>query len=236
MTRHFSQSLPRILALVGLLTLLPASPLEGQGAVSPYRFLEGKHDVGFFLNQVPGNRGVMELGPGDGLMMGARYGIELSGPFALEFSGFLLPTDREVRIPNESEESIESFGQTDVLVGGLDGRIRFTLTGARTWHGLAPFVTAGGGFAVNLKGATEEESELPDELRFKFGPTFLGVASLGTRWVVTDRLHLRVEAGSYLWKLGTPRSFQSLPEASGTVVQQQWPAVGAFGVGASWRF
>jgi hypothetical protein len=102
-------------------------------------------------------------------------GWSLGGPFALEFGGFLLPTDRLVRAPTASGEAIEELGVADALVGGLDGRLRFTLTGPRTWHRLAPFVVAGGGVVGNLSGRIEEEADLPSEVRFDFGPSFLGL-------------------------------------------------------------
>ncbi len=223
------------LALMMVPMLFPADA-EAQSIRSPYRFIEGRHEAGVFVAQVPGNRGVMELGPGDGVQFGARYGLELGGPFAVEFAGFLLPTDRHVRAPSESGESIEALGVADALVGGLDGRLRFTLTGPRTWYRLAPFVVAGGGVVGNLSGRIEEEDDLPSEVRFDFGPSFLGILGGGTRVVLTDHLVLRVDATAHFWKLGTPQAFLNLPESAGTVVQQQWPAVGGFSAGLSWRF
>jgi hypothetical protein len=238
MTRCF----PRGPGLVAALLALTAAPLvapaaaEAQTIASPYRFIEGRHEAGVFVTQIPGNRGTMELGPGEGILMGARYGLDLGGPFALEFAGFLLPTDRNVRAPSESGETIRELGVADALVGGLDGRIRFTLTGPRTWYRMAPFVVAGGGIVGNLSGRIEEEAELPSEVRFDFGPSFLGVLGAGTRVFLSDQLVLRLDATAHFWKVGTPQAFLNLPESAGTVVQQQWPAVGGFSAGLSWRF
>jgi hypothetical protein len=217
-------------------SMLAPAAAEAQSIRSPYRFIEGRHEVGVFVAQIPGNRGTMELGPGDGLQFGARYGLELGGPFALEFGGFLLPTDRLVRAPTASGEAIEELGVADALVGGLDGRLRFTLTGPRSWHRLAPFVVAGGGVVGNLSGRIEEEADLPSEVRFDFGPSFLGLLGGGTRVFLSDHLVLRLDATVHFWKLGTPQAFLNLPESAGTVVQQEWPAVGGFSAGLSWRF
>lgn len=223
------------LALIMAAMLAPADA-GAQSIRSPYRFIEGRHEVGVFAAQVSGNRGAMELGPGDGVQFGARYGLDLGGPFALEFAGFLLPTDRHVRAPTASGDAIEELGVADALVGGLDGRLRFTLTGPRTWNRLAPFVVAGGGVVGNLSGRIEEEADLPSEVRFDFGPSFLGILGGGTRVFLSDHLVLRVDATAHFWKLGTPQAFLNLPESAGTVVQQQWPAVGGFSAGLSWRF
>jgi hypothetical protein len=116
-----------------------------QSITSPYQFLEGRHEVGLAIHQVPGSRGTMQLGPGGGLKIGARYGIELGGPFALEFHGFVLPTDRKVRIPTPDGMAIEDRGSADMNVVGIDGRLRFSLTGARTWNRLAPLRDHGWG-------------------------------------------------------------------------------------------
>ncbi|TVP49835.1 MAG: hypothetical protein EA350_01470 [Gemmatimonadales bacterium] len=220
--------------------LLPAvsMPAEAgaQTITSPYEFIEGRHEAGVFLIHVPGNRGTMELGPGDGLLTGARYALDLGGPFALEFTGFVQPTDRRVRAPDAAGQEILELGTASALVGGLDGRVRFTLTGPRTWHNLAPFVVAGGGVVGNLSGRIEEEEELPTEARFTFGPSFMGVLGVGTRYFLTEQLVLRLDATAHFWKLGTPQAYLNLPEEAGPVVQQEWPAVGGFGVGLSWRF
>ncbi len=212
-----------------------ALAVEAQSITSPYRFIEGRHEIGGYVAHVPGNRGTMELGPGDGVMVGARYGLDVGGPFTLEFGGFFLPTDRNVRAPNEQGTAIEDVGSASALVGGIDGRIRFTLTGPRTWHGLAPHVLAGGGAVGNLSGRIEEEAAFPSDVRFTFGPSFLGVLGAGSRYFVTDQIVVRFDAVAHFWKLGTPRSFLSV-ESDTPIVGDQWPAVGGFAVGLSWRF
>lgn len=234
MTRTRSALARTILLASGVLM---AAPAMAQRIDSPYRFIEGRHEAGIFVASVPGNRGTMELAPGGGTMFGARYGIELSGPFALEFGGFFLPTDRRVRVPNAEGDGIDELGTADAVVGALDGRLRFTLTGARTWNRLAPFVSMGGGIARNFSGRIEEEAELPTDVRATFGPTFMGTLGAGTRLFLSDQLVLRLDATAHYWKQGTPQSFRFLDEeAVGPIVDQEWPAVGGFTVGLSWRF
>lgn len=224
------------LALLALAAPGVTQTVSAQSITSPYQFLDGRHEVGLALHYVPGSRGSMQLGPGGGLKAGARYGLELGGPFALEFHGFVLPTDRRVRIPSVDGLAIEDRDTVDMAVAGLEGRVRFSLTGPRTWNRLAPFVTMGGGLVGAFDSRTEEEQELPDDLRFSFGPSFLGTLGAGTRVVLTDRLSLRLEATTHIWKVGTPQGFLRLDEAAGPVVEQQWPGVGSFGAGLSYRF
>jgi hypothetical protein len=235
LARHLAAlSAAWVAALVAAGTPLAA---EAQSITSPYRFIEGRHEIGGYVAHVPGNRGTMQLGPGDGLMMGARYSLDVGGPFAIEFGGFLLPTDRQVRAPNESGTDFDEFGSVDALVGGVDGRVRFTLTGPRTWNGLAPHLLAGGGAVGNLSGRLEEELAFPSDVRFTFGPSFLGVLGAGTRYFLTDQLVVRVDAVAHFWKVGTPQSFLAVEtDEDNPVVRQQWPAVGAYSLGLSWRF
>jgi hypothetical protein len=217
--------------------LLVATPGSAQSIDSPYRFIEGRHEAGLFVASVPGNRGTLELAPGGGTLFGVRYGLEISGPFALEFGGFFLPTDRRVRVPNAEGDGIDDLGSADALVGAIDGRLRFTLTGARTWNRLAPFVSMGGGVARNFSGRIEAEAELPTDVRTTFGPSFMGTLGAGTRVFLSEKLVLRLDATAHYWKQGTPQSFRFLDEeAVGPIVDQEWPAVGAFTVGLSWRF
>lgn len=221
-----------------LATLTSFSPAEAQGPrPSPYRFIEGKHEPSIFVAQVGERRGTVNLGPGGGTLFGALYSIELSGPFAFEAAGFLLSTDRDVRVPTANRTDLESLGTAETLVGGFETRLRFTLTGPRTWNHLAPFVIMGGGVAGNLVGRGDLEVDIPNELRARFGPTFMGVAGGGVRWFVTDELVLRGEYTGRLWKMGTPSGFFGLPEdVVGPLPTQEWIQVPSATIGVSWRF
>jgi hypothetical protein len=218
-------------------SVLVTPPAAAQTIDSPYRFIEGRHEAGAFVAHVPGNRGTMELAPGGGTLVGGRYGLDLSGPFALEFGAWVLPTDRRVRVPNSEGDAIDELGTADATVAGAEGQLRFTLTGDRTWHRMAPFVAAGGGVARNFSGRIEEEAELTGDVRATFGPTFVGILGAGARVFLSDQLVLRAEASARYWKQGTPEGFRVLdPEQVGPVVDQEWPVVSGFSVGLSWRF
>jgi hypothetical protein len=222
-------------SLVLVLLAVGAAQAEAQTIPSPYRFIEHRHEAGGFVASVPGNRGEMGLGPGGGVMLGGRYAIEVGGPFALEGTAFLLPTDRRILAPGEEDGQIDRIGTADVMVGAIDGRVRFTLTGARTWRGLAPFVLAGGGIAVNLQGRAELEEEMPTDVRFDFGPTFLGTLGTGVRWLPGDRVTVRADLGLHLWKVGTPVAFTRREDLA-PVPQQEWTSVSHFSLGLSYRF
>lgn len=233
------QNFHRPLSLVGLLLPLSllglATPSESQTVPSPYRFVDTVHDVNFLVGVASENRGHLDLGPGGGPLMGLRYSFHLSGPFALETLGFLLDTDRRVFDPT-GEDGLEELGTTSSIVGSMDGRIRFTLTGDRTWNQLAPFVQAGAGLVGDVKGRARIEEEMSDDARFNFGPSLLGVLGAGTMWLPGDRFGIRAEVVMHIWKLGTPRAFRNLEEELGPISDQEWTAVNALIIGGSLRF
>ncbi len=215
-----------------------SSPLSAQQISSPYDFIDTRHQAGVFVGYTGGNRGQLDLAPGGGPLLGGRYGIELSGPFALEATAFFIPSERNVYDPTDPQEDEvpPMIGTSSSLVAGLDGRLRFTLTGDRTWHRLAPFVLLGGGLASDLTGRSSLEDEFRDDERFSLGPSFLGVMGAGTRWLPTDRVTVRFDALLHIWKAGTPRAFFEFEEGLGSVPEQEWTGVGGLTLGTSIRF
>ena len=209
---------------------------EAQTIPSPYEFIDGNQEYGLIVGVAADRRGQLDLGPGGGTLFGARFGIQISGPLGLEANTFLLPTDRFVRVPGD-ESGIEDLGVADALIAGADARVRFSLTGNRTWNTLAPYLTAGGGVAFDFAGRSEIEAEIPESVRFSFGPSFLGLLGAGVRWIPSDHFTVRGEIVANYWKLGTPEAFlQRGDEAIGQPVpEQEWTPVRTLTIGLSYR-
>jgi hypothetical protein len=214
---------------------LCAPRAQAQTIPSPYRFIETMHGAGGFAGVFSENRGSLRLGPGGGPVIGGRYGIELTGPLALEGGPFLLFTDREVHDPRGAE-AVEMLGTTSAVVAGLEARVRFTVTGRRTWRGLAPFVAAGGGLVGNLAGRSEMEADFEAQDQFSFGPSALGTLGAGSRWFPSERLSVRLEGVLNFWRLGTPQSFRQREELTEPPPQNEWTRAGAVLFGASLQF
>jgi hypothetical protein len=229
---------PRLpLALVALTAAALASPAGAQVVPSPYDFIETSHDTGGTVGYIFENRGDLDMGPGGGASFGVRYSIKLGGPFALEGNAFLLPTDRNVYEATPTEDDAFTLvGNTSSLVGGLDARLRLTLTGPRTWNGLAPYVALGGGVADDLRGRSEMDELLTVGERFNFGPSFLGVLAGGTRWLPTENTTVRAEGLLNLWRLGAPAEFTRVQLEERRVADREWAGVWGVVVGFSYRF
>ncbi|MEX2530208.1 MAG: hypothetical protein WD960_05485 [Gemmatimonadota bacterium] len=226
-----------VLLLAPALLLAPPATVGAQTIPSPYDFIDTDWDAGFYVAQVSEQRGEAGFGPGGGLMLGLRGGVHLSGPFGMEANAFLLPTDRDIYRPVPELGQVERLGTANTLVGGLDARVRFTLTGTRTWRDLAPYVSAGGGVIGEMRPRNdiEDENTLPQDSRFRMGPSFLGVLGAGTRWFPTEQISIHLETSAHFWKLGTPRNFQQLGTSAG-IPDQEWPAIAVLLIGGSYRF
>lgn len=211
-----------------------AAPLAAQTIPSPYRFVEPRQEVGGFVGHLDMGRGRFGLGPEPGILLGARYGIRLSGAFGLEGVVSYLPTTREVHDPRRAEGD-RVIGETDASILSADARLRFSITGQRTWNGLAPHLLVGGGFATDLAGdpGIEDDDRTADQ-RFDFGTPLTGVLGGGLRWIPSDRFLLRGDAALTLWKLEIPDGFRTLPET--LAPEDEWVSGLNFSVGASFIF
>lgn len=220
------------LALVAI-TLAPVTGLA-QSIPSPYRFVEEGQEGGPFAGWFVPATGQFDLGPAPGPIIGGRYAIRVGGPISLEATATFMPTTRSIIDPAR-EEGERKIGEADVLMASLDGRLKFSLVGQRTWHNLAPYVTAGAGFAFDASGDAPEDRQLPLDDRFEFGASFLGVLGVGTRWIPGRSFALRGDVDFRLWQLETPQGFRfgdRFPDAP----QEEWVSGLSFSLGLSYLF
>ena len=206
-----------------LVTALVCAPntVDAQNIPSPYEYLERRQELGVFSGWVSFEEGRFGYGPSGGMPFGARYGIELSGPLGFEGTATVIDGTRDVVDPGRVEGD-RVIGQADALMTIVDARLRFTFTGRRSWHDLAPFFVAGGGIALDLASESDLDSQLLPEDVFEFGSSFFGNFGLGTRWFVTDRVALRGEGTFSLWKIDTPPGFSDPERDFGEVEDGEW--------------
>jgi hypothetical protein len=159
----------------------------------------------------------------------------LTGPLGGELAGFLVPTDRAVFAPRDGVGLIR-LGNADLTLVAIEVRLRFTVTGDRTWRGLAPFVAAGGGIAGSFRSVSPLDDALLPEDRVDFGPTPILGGGVGTRFIPGDRVTMRLDAAYNFWKHGTPVGWVSLTEELGGRLGDEWLGVASFTLGLSYRY
>lgn len=208
-------------ALLAVASLLSTGAVGAQTIPSPYRLVERTQEIGVFVGTANLAEGRFGFGPSGGLFGGARWGVALSGPLSFDVTAGAISGDRDVVDPSR-EEGERIVGQADVLMGVADARLIFTLTGDRTWNGLAPFLQAGGGLTFDLAGDDPADEAVLPEDRFDLGTSFLGTVGGGSRFYLTERLVLRGDANFALAKIDTPPGFSDPERGFEDVEESEW--------------
>ncbi len=194
----------------------------GQSIPSPFAFIEEKQELGSYVGYMSAGTGRFGYGPSGGLVVGGRYGLDLTGPLGLELASGVVRGTRDVINPARPEGN-RVMGSSDVLLTTIDGRLRLSATGARTWHGLAPFLGFGGGVAFDTQETSLiERAVLDADEIFEFGTKFFAVIGPGVRWHVTRRLAVRTDLSFTLWKIDTPSGFGDPQLGFPSVAESEW--------------
>jgi hypothetical protein len=207
-------------------------------ARSPYRdIVRGKGPV-VFAGRLTGDRGRAGVGPGDALSIGLRYELSLSRSMVLQFGAAYLMGDRFKVDPTAHDTApARRTGpvDTELLLTGLGMQLR--LTGAKTWHGLAPYVGAGLGMAFDV-GSPGDSTEGG----YEFGSKVTMSGNAGVRWHAARHVTVHADAHALFWRLAYPRSFQTPPPGGGTRVVPlsqkltDWTLHPWISLGVGWTF
>jgi hypothetical protein len=224
----------RVHSLIAALTLALAAPLSGQSIPSPYRFIETRKEVGALGGWISPGTGRFGYGPGPGPVTGVRGGLDFGGPLSIELVVAGIPTTRDIVNPARPTDRV--IGEADATLITLDGRLKLSLTGQRTWHGLSPFVTAGAGLAWDMAQSSLIEQELPEEDRFEFGTAFIALLGGGVRWFVNETVVVRGEGLLNLWRLEAPAGFRDPERGFGDVGESEYVNAASFTLGVGYRF
>ena len=197
--------------VLALACFLPAAAsLAAQTIPSPYRHIERKQSVtlqGGYLSTDGGNQ---DLAPRSGPLISALYGIRFAGPVSGEVGLGFMPSERTVYVrETATDETLTARGDRTSRLLAAEAGLRFQITGPRTWHGFAPFVSAAGALLAEVGGRSSVEEDIPDEQLVDFGPAFAVRGSAGTDWFLTERISLRAAAHAYLWRMGIPEGLSS---------------------------
>ncbi len=225
---------PRLLPLLLAALLLP-SGVAAQAVPSPYRFIEHEKALEAFVSYLDMDPGELGLGPEAGVLVGARFSMDVADPVSAEGAVFYFPSERAVLNPARDPDDL-LVGEADMHLLGLEGSFRFNPVGRRTWHGLAPFLLASGGLVVDFASESDLEAEFQEGDVFDFGTSFMGRIGGGSLWFHSDRWVVRGEASLTLWQVDTPEGFLRSDRPFGAVPEDEWVGGLQISVGLSYRF
>lgn len=189
--------------LAVLFLLASAAPLAAQVGYppddSPYRDIPKGKSLTVLAGHIAGDGGIIGVGPHDGMAYGARFGLGVSGP--LEFAFAVQYADLQGRlVTRDLTGKLVVGANTSTPILTFETSFQFTFTGSKTWHGLAPYVGAGLGYARRTGAVAGPDA-------FDFGGRIYWVPIVGTRLFVSPRTFIRAEARSASWKLAYPAAY-----------------------------
>lgn len=225
----------RLVALwVALVALFagPAFAQQQETIDSPYRWIERKLRLGLYGGYYAASRGNLDHGPGSTPLVGLQFRARVSSPLSFEGSVEYGPSSRYVIDPRleTGPAPVDTVAanwlnpQVGVQVG---------LTGARTWHGIHPFLRVGGGLMIGLSGgksdALQGDSLLVESIRYDFGTQWNLYFGVGGELFPSDRIGLSFEIRDTLLRLTAPDGWftedilRTIAEAEGEAPRQsQW--------------
>ena len=166
---------------------------------SPYRDRDYNRDWTFFGGQFKGEPDPVGVAPSSGPVAGVRWQMHLTGPayFALRLAGG--PVERTIIDPaKRTAERIVGTERVPMVLG--DALLELSMTGHKTWHGLAPFINGGLGVVADVRGA----SDVGD---YRFGVPFTITAGAGIVWEVARTWSVRVDWGNYIYRINYPTTY-----------------------------
>lgn len=208
----------RLIVLCALAVSVPGR-LAAQSIPSPYEYVETRHSVSVYGGYLQTDPGRLDLGPQPAPLFGARYGIHLTGPLLGEVDLGLVPTTRTIyrRTSNQPNPPLVGIGEAEVMTFLAEAGLVFQITGARTWRGLAPYLSLGGGLATGINQGDDDEGGLSEDQLYRFGPAFAAAAGVGTNFFVSERISIRLDFRDHFWRLNYPVGLTGTPER-----ESQW--------------
>lgn len=227
----------RGLALALAIGLVPARGIAQVGhdpARSPYRTLRYGQFIGVLGGWFGGNGGTLGVAPHGGRVAGIRFDFLGNGTVSLGIAGSLAWLDRIIVDPTRpiARAQVDTVPQRTAIGEAI---LQFNLTGGKTWHRLAPYVSAGLGAALAARTPADSSG-----FRFRFQAAV--TPGIGTRIYLGERVFLRLEVRNTFWQVKYPASYRSAPSTDPTqppvlaAPAKEWLANGWYTVGLHYAF
>jgi len=203
-----SLSLSASLALIAPVTL--AAQVGADPSHSPYHDIRHGNGWTVSMGHLGGSGGPLRQSPNSGQTFGVRYDIRLSG--LLQGFAELGYLKGQRMLLNPDDSVIHRYtGPIDAPVWTPQIGLQINISGPKTWHGAAPFVAFGLGAAIGKKTTQ-------DTTQYLFGTKLLFKPSVGVRYYLGDRIHVRLEGSMYYWKMKYPVDWLNEPAAQPSVL------------------
>jgi hypothetical protein len=194
------------------LVLLPlAAPLAAQvghdPSSSPYRDIKNGKTITALVGDIGGNGGKIGVGPHDGRSYGGRIDLRLSAPVTFGLT-FAKATVKRLIVSADDSVATRVTGPVDQDLTFIEASLQLNLTGRKTWHRLAPFLSGSVGW---VHGSDLRAGQ--DSSGFRFGNKIYLTPAAGLNLVITDNVALRLEARQMFWKLSYPQAYTNEPAA-----------------------
>jgi hypothetical protein len=170
-------------------------------AHSPYHDLLAKHQFTLTGGVLGGGGGKAGVGPRGGPLGGLRYSLTLSRPLEFTVAVYGAWLTRHLVDPT-APVGQRNVGTAPQFVGIGDVGFNLRITGAKTWHGLVPYVGASLGIASG-SAVIQDNSSFTFHQPFQFGP------HLGIRYYSRGSISLWVEGWDPIWRLHYPNVYFS---------------------------
>lgn len=224
------------LALIAL-TVQPSSRLVGQvgydPAHSPYRDAPPSSGPQFFAGYIGGGRGNVPVGISNGNTWGVRYTFSF-GSTSIDLGTAYGQTTRRIVNPFVALKNNTS-GLLDCDIVLVDATLKTSITGPKTWHGLAPYLGASVGVAVGSELAGDT-SGYAFGTKLTFGPV------LGAKYYFGRRISLSTDFRAVFWRLSYPSQFKQPNTVdngrvlSETAATSAWTIHPWISLGLGWAF
>jgi len=220
--------------------ILAASPtvrLSGQVGYdpshSPFRDVLRGTGVRFATGYLGGGRGSVPVGLSGGPTFGVRFEASLSRVVSFTAGVTYGQTTRFIVFPYDSAAK-RTKGPFDSHVVLTDLGLQVSLTGAKTFHGLMPYV---GG----LFGLAFGQDLRADTSGYRFGSKLTITPGVGVRWYPARRFSVQADARAVFWKLNYPITYKDLAADGSRVLtiaasESEWTTHSWISLGLGWTF
>jgi hypothetical protein len=192
----------RIALLVSLLT--PFASLAAQVGTtperSPFRDVEKRQEVTLLVGPSIGGKDRAGAAPRGGVGFGARYDLRLGGS-PLAFTGTVMQQSATRDVLQPGLGGASRIGRTvSQPLYFVDAALSLLLTGGKSWHGLVPSISLGGGLLTSRSVA--------DSSRFNLGSRFTLLGGLGLAYApVRSRWTVRADLTNRFYSVPYPTTF-----------------------------